>query len=127
MADFGGIMRLTFGGSPLVMRGKFSTEPSSVKADPITNQDGSASRTLEPKGYGADVTFEDSSDGTATELNWNQIMLGGPYNITVVEETTGITHNWTQANFVGDPKSDRENGEVTGLKIHGGSYNVLRS
>lgn len=124
MADFGGIMRFTFGGSPLVMRGKFSTQPASQKADEVTNRDGSTSRTMTPKGFGAEVTFEDSNSGVATAQNWDGILLGGPYNMTVVEENTNIVHTWTSASFTGDVSVDRENGEVTGLKIHGSTYNT---
>ena len=124
MADFGGVVRFTYGGTPLVMRGKLTTDPASVKANPITNQDNSTSRSLEPKGFGAEVTFEDSTEGAATPQDWDAILLGGPYNITAVEDTTNIIHTWTAANFVGDVKVDRMNGEVSGLSIHGGSYNV---
>jgi hypothetical protein len=126
MADFGGVVRFTFGGSPLVMRGKLTTEPASVKATSITNQDGSASRSLEPKGYVAEVTFEDSTDGLATPQPWDKIIKGGPYNITAIEEQTNVVHTWTQANFIGDAKVDRMNGEVTGLSIHcgEGGYNT---
>jgi hypothetical protein len=124
MADFGGIMRFTFGGLPLVLRGKVTTEPASIKAEAITNQDGSTSRSLTPKGFGAEVTFEDSSAGVATALNWDQILKGGPYNVSLIEDQTGVVHAWTGATFVGDVKADRMNGDVTGLQIHAPAYSA---
>src|SRR6185437_15757424 len=98
MADFGGVMRFSYNGVPLVLRGKVTTEPASVKADPITNQDNSVSRSLAPKGFGDEVTFEDSNPSSApgvsaaTPQDWNAILLGGPYNFSLIEDTTGIVH-----------------------------------
>jgi len=124
MPDFGGIMRFTFGGRPLVVRGKLTTEPASQRAEKIVNQDGSIGRAMSPKGYGGEVTFEDSSEGQATALDWNAILLGGPYNFSIVEDTTGVVHAYTGAVFTGDVKVDRMNGEVTGLEIHSPSYSA---
>lgn len=126
MADFGGEIRFTVEGvGRLKLRGKVTTEPSNLKIDPITNQDNSISRSKQPKGFVAEMTFEDSADGVrATDLDWNAIMRGGPYNMTMVEESNNIIHAWTQGWFTGDPKVDRMNGEVTGVQLHAPAYRV---
>lgn len=124
MADFGGTASFTFNGQPLVMRGHITTEPSNVKAGGLINQDGSTSRTLTPKGFVAVCKFEDSTAGLATPQPWDSILKGGPYNITVVEQQTGVLHMWSSAKFTGDIKVDREKGEVDGLSILADTYVV---
>jgi hypothetical protein len=116
MADFGGEFRFAIGGANLVVRGKFQIYPSNVSAEPLVNQDGSTSRTLTPKGYRFKASFEDSPVGTATALDWEAILRGGPYNATMVEDHTGALHTWTSAKLTGDIEVDRTNGEVTGIE-----------
>jgi len=122
MADFGGEMRFAIAGANLVVRGKVQTYPSNASAEGIVNQDGSTSRTLTPKGYRAKMTFEDTPAGTATALDWNAILRGGPFNATLVEDHTGVLHTWTRAKFTGDAEVDRMNGEVTGLELLADDY-----
>ena len=122
MADFGGIMHFTLAGTPLTIRGKVKTSPSNVKAEKIANSDGSISRAFAVTGYGAEVTFEDSPVGTATALDWDGILKGGPYNASLVEDQIGVLHTWTAMVFTGAPSVDRETGEVTGLEIHSPTY-----
>ena len=125
MADFGGTVNFSYAGTPLVMRGHIMIDPSSIKADGIANQDGSVSRTLTPRGYTAKCKFQDSRNGLATPQPWDTILKGGPYNITVVENQTGVTHMWTNAAFTGEPSVDRERGEVDGLGWIAPSYQVI--
>ena len=120
--DFGGEMNFAFGGNPLVMRGEFSTEPSNVSGEGITNQDNSTSRSFKPKGFKASTKFQDTPVGSATAVDWDGIIRGGGYIITVIETQTNTLHTWTNAKFVGDAKVDRNNGEVTGLDIHADTY-----
>jgi len=122
MADFGGEMRFNIGGADLVVRGKVQTYPSNVSAEPIVNQDGSTSRTLTPKGFRAKLTFEDTPTSTATALDWNAILRGGPYNATLIEDHTGVLHAWTRAQLTGDLEVDRMNGEVTGAELIADDY-----
>jgi len=126
MADFGGIIRFTYNGSPLRVRAKFEIEPTDFKYDVEHNQDGSFDRMAQPMGPAGEAEFTDSVDGvTAVSLPWNAIMAGGPYTLTGVEETNGIIHTWTGAKFVGRPKIDRLKGVVTGITIQApvGGYN----
>ena len=75
-------------------------------------------------GYTAEMNFADSGGGgsTATLLDWNGIVRGGPYRITVVEDVTRTVHTWTGAFFKGAPKVDRHNGEVSGLMVRANAY-----
>lgn len=119
MAVFGGHIRFTFNGSPLVIRGKFDIEPVDATFEGITNQDGSVSRTNKPEGFKWSATFEDTDDATAssaTGQDWSAIMKGGPYNITIPEDDTGVLHTYTACLLVGRVKIDRMSGEVSGIE-----------
>ena len=119
MADFGGRIRFTFNGNPLVLRGKVDIEPCDTSYEAIVNQDGSVSRSAKPKGVKWSATFEDTDDATvsqATGQDRASIMKGGPYNITIPEDDTGVLHTFTGCLMVGDVKIDRMNGEVTGIE-----------
>lgn len=117
MADFGGEMRFTFNASPIVLRAAISYNPAKYEIEGMTNQDGSVSRTLKPSAYTFEVTFEDGRD-----IDWDAVMLGGPYNVTVVEDTTGTIHMWSGASFTGRPSVNRESGEVSGIAGIARSY-----
>lgn len=133
MATFGGTVRFSYGGKPLVLRAHITTGPSSVKAEPVPNQDGSISRTLTPWGHRATLKFEDSTPGSGGAVSspipqpWDAIIRGGPYNFSCAELLTGVTHTWANALFFGEPKVNRESGEVDGLEIicSEGNYNIL--
>jgi hypothetical protein len=116
--DFGGEMRLTVNGSPLVLRAKFDSEPSSIELDGGANQDGSTFRTGKPKGFMFEPLFQDVPIGT----DWDSIMRGGPYNITLVEDFTGRLHTWTAAQFEGTPRVDHHTGETSGVKGRSQTY-----
>ena len=118
MSTFGGHIRFLFGGAPLVLRGKVTIEASDAEFDGMTNQDGSVSRTNKPNGFKWDCTFEDTDDETASQAtgqDWNAIMKGGPYNITIPEDDTGVLHTYTSCLMIGRPKIDRDSGEVSGI------------
>jgi hypothetical protein len=117
MADFGGEMRFTFNARPLVMRAAISYNPTRFEFEGMANQDNSPSRTMKPTAYNFEVTFEDAAD-----VDWDAVMLGGPYNVTVVEDTTGTLHMWTKAQFTGRPSVNRESGEVSGIAGIARSY-----
>lgn len=117
MADFGGEMRFTFNASPLVLRAAISYNPTRFEFEGMANQDNSVSRTVKPTAYNFEVTFEDGAD-----VDWDAVMLGGPYNVTVVEDTTGTLHMWTGSQFTGRPSVNRESGEVSGIAGIARSY-----
>ncbi len=135
MATFGGLVRFTYAGNPLVLRGHVTINPTSVKAEALPNQDGSISRMLQPWGYRVELKFEDSTSGTGGAVSspipqpWDNIVQGGPYNVTITEQTTHVTHLFTSAFFIGEAKVNRENGEVDGLSmvVPTGNYQVMSS
>lgn len=118
MADFGGLIRFTYNANPIKIRGKVDIEPTDSQYDVEHNQDGSFDRTVKPMGPSFEIDFVDSIDGvSAGSLPWNDIMANGPYNVTIIEQTTKIEHVFTSAQFVGRVKSNRDKtGLVTGIR-----------
>lgn len=117
MATFGGEMRFTYNGQPLTLRGAIKTMPNRFSAEKVTNQDGSVSRTLRPEAYDCEMVFEDGAN-----LNWDTIMLSGPFNISIIEDQTNVIHQFTGANFFGRASVDRATGEVSGLTVSSAAY-----
>ena len=117
MAFFGGKIRFSIAGNPMVLRGKTEIELADLEKDEVVNDDGSISFMGKNKGYGADVIFEDN-----LTIDWNGLLRLPPTNITMIEDDANITHLFTQASFTGRPKVDREDGQVTGLKIVSPAY-----
>lgn len=122
MADFGGEMRFSVNGNPYILRAAFKSEPTPFEIEGGGNQDGSVYRSLKPTGYMAEPMFQDTDVGIATALDWEAIMRGGPYNMTLVEDHTGRLYMWTNATFEGKPTVDHQNGEVSGIKIRSASF-----
>lgn len=118
MADFGGEMRLTIGGQSFVLRGTFNLDPTNVASKDVTNMDGSVSRQFTPNAFGADLKSMEDTPG----IDWNGLIRGPAQPIVIVEELTGVTHNFGKAYVIGQPAIDRETGEVTGLQIRSPSY-----
>ena len=129
MADFGGVIRFTYDSNAIAVRAKFDLEPGDFSFTVEHNQDGSFDRLLQPMGPTFDVEFHDSVDGvSATSLDWNGILAGGPYNMSMIEQSTGIVHTIANGKFSGRVKIDRLKGLVTGITIQGrtGSYKQLK-
>jgi len=115
MADFGGVMRFSYNGATLTIRARVEMEPTDGSYTAEDNQDGSFDRYSQPKGPNFDIEFVDSKAGSATSQPWNAIMAGGPYNVTISEDSNGILHTFTGVKFIGRPKIDRLKGLVTGV------------
>lgn len=114
MSTFGGECRFTYNGNALVMRSHVKIDPARSDITNITNQDGSVSSSVKPSAAGFETTFED-----AAAYDWDAIMRGGPYDVTISEDFTGLIHMFTGAQLSGRPNIDRETGEVTGIKGNG--------
>src|SRR5947209_2144246 len=120
MADFGGVIRFTYDGKPLRVRGDFKLEPGDFQYDAEHNDDGSFDRMVKPMGPTIKPTFVDSRDGVSPlSVDWNAVMAGGPYDVSVFEDTNGVIHQITAAKFVGRADIDRKKGLVSGLSIQG--------
>jgi len=124
--DFGGHFRFTYAGNPLTVRGSFTSQPSNVTFDGGANTNGSLYRTISVTGYVFDMTFQVRSS-TGEIIDWDGIMKGGPYNMTMVEEDTGYLHTWTGAQFEGTPSADYQSGEMTGITMRSVAYNQTTS
>lgn len=121
MKNFGGEM--TFGlstGETIVVRGAASIMPSNINVEGNANQDGSIFRTVEPTGYGAELTFEDMDAD-----DWNRLMRASGFNLTLTEAFTGVQHLWTDGAFTGRPSVNRKDGEVTGVSLISRSYRKI--
>jgi len=123
MADFGGQMHVNFAGMPLVLRGAFKLDPTSVKTDVKTNFDGSLGRIFTPDAYGAELTLEDTLPSGVT---WERLIKSSPATIALVEDQTGVIHSFSQAVLVGEISVNREDGEVTGIKVRAPQYTMTR-
>jgi hypothetical protein len=128
MADFGGTIRFTYDGTALIIRASVGIEPTDAAYTVEHNQNGTFDRYLQPMGPVAKLEFVDSKDGVgAVSQPWNAIMAGGPYKVAVLEDNTGIVHQFSGAKFVGRPDIDRLKGLVKGISIQApvGGYQQL--
>ena len=110
--DFGGKILLSFSsGERFSLRSTLTLDTAGYSIESVTNQDGSADRVATNKTRGAEITFADRG------LDLDALMKGDRFNATFEEEFTGVTFYFTNGFFTGDPKINRTNGEVSGLKI----------
>ena len=117
--DFGG--RMVFGfsdGTRLSLRGTFTIDPSDQSNESTTNQDGSNDRIGKPESPSCEFNFADDNG-----INYSTLMKSGRFNVTAIEEFTGVTHYYTSCFVVGKPTINRMNGEVSGCSISAASYN----
>lgn len=115
--DFGGEMRLRLAdGTNLTLRTAVTIGSSGLSTESVTNQNGSVSRVGTPRPRTAEVTIEDNNE------DMNALLRAPRQDIYVTEEFSGVSHIWTGAILTGDPRSNRANGEVTGLVIEAEGY-----
>lgn len=116
----GGRYTLNINGDRYSGRGKATiTQARAVsKAEP--NRDGTAYRTVEPKLSGVELEFDRGPN--AQRIPWDESMLLADIDVTFAEFDTGLTHYWTAASWVGEPKLDTDNGSVTGMSIMSDQY-----
>ncbi|QRM55147.1 phage tail tube protein [Sinorhizobium sp. BG8] len=115
--DFGGIVRMKLSnGEQISLRGTLNMNTAGVSSESITNQDGSVDRVMTPRARTAEFSFADRG------LDLDALMKADRFNVTFIEDTTGVTHFFTSAVVVGDPQKNRLNGEVTGVSIAAEGY-----
>ncbi|WP_313194604.1 phage tail tube protein [Shinella zoogloeoides] len=115
--DFGGVIRMRLSTGDLIpLRGTLNMSTAGVSTEAVTNQDGSVDRTMTPTPRRAEITFADRG------LDHDQIMKSDRFNVTFIEENTGVTHYFTRAFLVGEPMKNRITGEVTGISIAAEAY-----
>lgn len=115
--DFGGVIRTRLSTGDLIpLRGTLNMSTSGVSTEAVTNQDGSVDRTMTPTARRAEITFADRG------LDYDRLMKSDRFNVTFIEENTGVTHFFTRAFLVGEPVKNRITGEVTGISIAAEAY-----
>ena len=115
--DFGGEMRLRLAdGRNMTLRSTFTLGSSGISTESVTNQDGSVDRVATPRPRTAEITLRD--DG----VDMNLLMRAERQDIYLAEDFTGVSHIFVGAIITGDPRSNRANGEVSGLMIEASGY-----
>lgn len=118
--DFGGTMRFRdSAGRSLSLRGTFTVYPSHGSVEGLTNQDGSPDRVVTPTSPRADIVFADK------DVDLADLMGDDRRDVSIVEEFTGVVHNFTDAFYTGEPATNRLNGEVSGVGIMAAAYRKL--
>jgi hypothetical protein len=120
-SQFGGRVTLQIGSlrvSPTEADIKLKT--SSVSVEAKANQDGSPCYMVKPMLVSAEITFR-----RPPGVTWTKTMLLCSINATIVEEDNGRTHLFTGTRLTGDPEDNISSGEVTGLKVEGGTYQLV--
>ncbi|MBB3315117.1 hypothetical protein FHT77_000959 [Rhizobium sp. BK181] len=116
--NFGGRISLRLStGEMFPLRGTLNLNTAGQSNEAVTNQDGSVDRvgTVQPRS--AEISFADKG------IDYDALMKADRFNVTVIEDFTGVTHYFTDAFVVGNPQQNRVNGEVTGLSISAEKYN----
>ncbi len=118
--QFGGLVTFQFGSLTIPpAEGAFILEPSLYEVSAKTNQDGTAAYELKPKQAGCEIKLRNVGD-----VDWNAIMLQIG-NVTIKEQTNGRTHLFTNTRLTGAAKVNISTGEVDGLKVEGGTYQMI--
>ncbi|MBD9445760.1 phage tail tube protein [Rhizobium sp. RHZ01] len=116
--DFGGRMTVRLStGQTLSLRGTLNLNPSGQSNEAIVNQDASVDRVGTVQARRAELNFSDKG------IDYDALMKSDRFNVTFIEDFTGVTHYYTNTFVVGDPQINRMNGEVTGCSISAENYN----
>ena len=115
--DYGGkcILRLSTG-ERFSLRASVKHMPSGIESASITNQDATNDRVVTLKDRKFEITFADKG------IDYEALMSAPRFNVTIVEDFTGVTHLYNSVFMVGEPNTDRGNGEVTGLSGSAETY-----
>ncbi|SMD18485.1 phage tail tube protein [Rhizobium sp. RU36D] len=115
--DFGGRISMRLSTGELIsLRGTLNMSTSGQSNEAVTNSDGTVSRIGTPKPRTCEITFEDGG------IDHDALMKAPRFNVTIDEDFTSVQHFFPDAFVVGDPMTNRMNGEVTGLTINSASY-----
>jgi hypothetical protein len=115
--DFGGIINVRLStGQTLSLRGTLNVNPSRISIAAVTNDNGTVDRNATNMPARAELNFADH------DIDLDALMRSKRFNITFIEDFTGVTHYFTDAFAVGDPQVNRQTGEVTGISINAEKY-----
>jgi hypothetical protein len=108
--DYGGQIRFRLSnGETFSLRGTMNVKSAGRSVEAVVNQDRSTDRveTLTP--YGFEISFADRGQ------DLEALMKSERFDATSIEDDTGVSHYFTRCFFVGEPTSNRMNGEVSGV------------
>jgi Phage tail tube protein len=119
-SQFGGRVAFTIGGQKFkAADADVRIEVSNITVDAEMNSDGTLCRKVKLKPYKMEVTFRQNSS-----VVWQSNMMACSVDATAVEEDNGRTHLMTGAIFTGTPSYNLSTGELTGVTLEGGSYQM---
>jgi hypothetical protein len=119
ISTFGGRIEVKIGTTIYKARGDITIMPTSFETTAEANQDGSVYATRKNMPREAEMTFQ-----LEAGERWN-VTEQSSLNVTIQEESSGRTHQFTDAVVTGRPSVNLSNGEVSGLKIASALYSVF--
>ncbi|ORE91000.1 hypothetical protein [Aurantimonas sp. 22II-16-19i] len=120
--NFGGEMRLRgSSGTAYTLRSAVTMNTASLSTEAVRNQNGKNSYVATLRAPSAELTLEDEGQ------DMEDILRAGSQDIYIIEEFTGVTHVYVFGRITGEPQSNRENGELSGLMIQSDEYRRVRT
>ena len=121
----GGRYTININGVRYSGRGKATITPARATPKAEPNRDGTAYRTVEAKLAGVELGFDRGPNDQ--RIPWDETMLLSDVDVTFNEFDTGVTHYWTAASWVGEPKIDSDSGELSGMSLMSDQYRKVGS
>jgi hypothetical protein len=119
ISTFGGRIEVKIGTTLYKARGEITLMPTSFEATAEANQDGTVYATRKNMPFSAEMTFQ-LEEGE----RWDITRQTG-LNVTIQEESSNRTHQFTDAIVTGRPSVNLSSGEVSGLQIASALYQVF--
>lgn len=120
--SFGGRISITADGERMAPTpADIVIDPANIAVTGEANQDGSACFMAKPKLYGAEIALRNPCGA-----DWNEKLRKCKLDVHIVEEDQGRSHIFTGARFTGDVKLNLANGTVSGIRIEGAQYQMIR-
>lgn len=111
MPRFYGDITLRLDGRFVQLQGTCELTDTGFERTPVGNEDGSVVVVKNPTPPRLSVSFDRSG------LMWDDRMMNAPVDITLQERSNGRQHIITNAAFVGNPRQNIKNGQVTGAEF----------
>lgn len=121
----GGRYSVNINGTRYSGRGKASVKAARATPKADANRDGTAYRTVEAKLASLALSFDRGPKDQS--IPWDETMLLSDIDVTFTETDTGVTHYFTKASWVGEPETDTDTGEVTGMSVMSDQYRKVPS
>lgn len=116
MADYGLISVRLSDGRNLRVRGSVTEMPTNVSVEAIVNHDGSIDRSFTQRAYEFSVSIAER-DQSGAIVDLDALMRNPPSDISIQMGASGTIYTYSRAVFIGEPSTDFQTGEVSGLSI----------